>query len=251
LETVRSRSVNHFGLRIGSTCFNAFCMAEAEKGAQMSVSGRAAHAIDPKASDLLMPERRLHPRQPRRRDIEDASFETVARGRMKRAGTRKGSKPYPVFQSRLTDFPNADPFVGPFPRDFATSEPASVLRVEPGERLGVFAGGKSAMSASQPSAGIAFAMMVGAIVLVVFWMAGGHALVLTPTSDLQALTVAPPPTSVAIAEPVDVLVPDPVVTSSVPAEAGPAESGSIIHAKPRPARIERAGSILMIRPEGG
>jgi hypothetical protein len=106
------------------------------------------------------------------------------------------------------------------------------------------------LRASQ-SAGIAFAMMVGAIVLVVFWMAGGHALVLTPTSDLQALTVAPPPTSVAIAEPVDVLVPDPVVTSSVPAEAGPAESGSIIHAKPRPARIERAGSILMIRPEGG
>ncbi|WP_394691707.1 hypothetical protein [Hoeflea sp.] len=216
----------------------------------MSVSDRAAHAIDPKASDLLMPERWMRSRQPRMRDIEDASFETVARGRMQRAGTRKGPQPRPVFQSRLTDFPNADPFVGPFPRDFATSQPTSVPRVEPGERLGVFAGGKSAMSSSQPSAATAFAMMVGAIVLAVFWMAGGHALVLTASSDLQALTAAPPPTSVADVETADVLVPDPVVTSSVLAEAGPTDSGSIIHAKPRPARIERAGSILMIRPEG-
>lgn len=217
----------------------------------MSVSGRAAHAIDPKGSDLLMPERRLRPRQPRMRDIEDANVETVAGGRKQHAGARMGSKPRPVFKSRLTEFPDADPFAGPFPRDFATSGPAPATRAEPGERLGVFAGGKPVMSASQPSARTAFVMMVGAVTLAVFWMAGGHALVLTPSPDLQASTGTPPATSAAVAEPVDLAVPDPVVTSSVPTKAGSADSGSIIHAKPRPARIERAGSILMIRPEGG
>lgn len=217
----------------------------------MSVSDRATHAINPKASDLLMPERRMRPRQPRMRDIEDASFETVARGRMQRAGTRKGPQPRPVFQSRLTDFPNADPFAGPFPRDFAAPQAASALRAEPGERLGVFAGGGSAISANQPSARAAFSLMVGAVVLAVFWMAGGHALVLAPSADLQASSMAPPPASFELSAPRDLVVPDPLVTSSVPDQTAGSDSGSIIHAKPRPARIERAGSILMIRPEGG
>lgn len=217
----------------------------------MSVSGRATHAIDPKGSDLLMPERRLRPRKPRARDIEDASFETVAGGRKPHSGSRMGSKPRPVFKSRLKEFPDADTFAGPFPRDFATSGSARAPRAEPGERLGVFAGGSPAVSAGQPSARTAFAMMVGAVALAVFWMAGGHALVLAPSKDLQASNVTPPPASFAVSEPVDSIVPDPVVTSSVPGEAGKSDSGSIIHAKPRPARIERAGSILMIRPEGG
>lgn len=217
----------------------------------MGVSDRAAYAIEPKASDLLMPERRSRPRQSRVRDIEDASFETVVRGRMKHAASRAGSKPRPVFKSRLTEFPDADPFSGPFPRDFAASEPAPVLRAEPGERLGVFAGGKPPISATQPSARMAFGLMVGAVALAVFWMAGGHAMILSPSQDLQATAVSGSPASAPVAMP-DVLAdPDPVITSSVPAQTGPSESGSIIHAKPRPARIERAGSILMIRPEGG
>jgi hypothetical protein len=75
----------------------------------MGFSDREADAIDPGAADLLMPERRLRPRRPRMRDIEDASFETVVRGRMQQVRARTGSKPRPVFKSRMTDFP-ADPF---------------------------------------------------------------------------------------------------------------------------------------------
>jgi hypothetical protein len=213
----------------------------------MGFSDREADAIDPGAADLLMPERRLRPRQPRMRDIEDASFETVVRGRMQHVRARTGSKPRPVFKSRMTDFPDA----GPFPRDFALSDPAPGLRAEAGKRLGVFAGSKPAMSANRASARVAFAAMVGAAALAVFWMAGGHALLPAPSQEFRATVVAQPAASAAVEMPRGSQAPDPVVTSSVPAETGSSESGSIIHAKPRPARIERAGSILMIRPDDG
>ena len=51
-------------------------------------------------------------------------------------------------------------------------------------------------------------------------------------------------------EPV-VLSPDPVVTSSTPANQSKPAAQGYSAPLPRPARIERAGSILMIRPAGG
>lgn len=190
----------------------------------MSVSERTAKAFEPGAGDLLMPERRLQRRQPRMRDIEDASFEIV--------GGRAA----------------AHPDAGPFPRDFAVDEPFAVSREAAGERLGVFAGtAPFPVERRQGTARLGFGVMVAAAALAVFWMAGGHALLLAPDTEIRvSATVSPSPVSTP--SPLSVAEPDPVTTASVPPKADESANGSIIHAKPRPARIERAGSILMIRP---
>lgn len=212
----------------------------------MGVSERTARAFEPRAGDLLMPERRLQRRQPRMRDIEDASFEIVGRRGSVHPDARTGSKPRGVFKSRLDDHPDA----GPFPRDFAVDDSLSVSRSAAGERLGVFAGtgGPSPVARRQGTARLGFAVMVGTAALAVFWMAGGHALLLTPDTPVRTSATVPPlPESTAV--PPAVAEPDPVITSSVPEKPLESGDGSIIHAKPHPARIERAGSILMIRPK--
>ncbi|MEQ8308974.1 MAG: hypothetical protein RIA09_20780 [Hoeflea sp.] len=210
----------------------------------MSVSERTAKAFEPGAGDLLMPERRLQRRQPRMRDIEDASFEIVGGRAAAHPDARIRSKPRGVFKSRLDAHPDA----GPFPRDFAVDEPFAVSREAAGERLGVFAGtAPFPVERRQGTARLGFGVMVGAAALAVFWMAGGHALLLAPDTEIRvSATVSSSPVSTP--SPLSVAEPDPVTTASVPSKADESANGSIIHAKPRPARIERAGSILMIRP---
>jgi hypothetical protein len=224
--------------------FQCFPLAEAEKGAQMSGSERTAMAFEPKAGDLLMPERRLQRRQPRMRDIEDASFEIVGGG-THHPDARIRAKSHGVFKSRI----DARPDAGPFPRDFAVDEPFAVSREAARERLGIFRGtGALPVSRRQGTARLGFAVMVGTAALAVFWMAGGHALLLAPDTDIRTSSSATVLPSDAPA-PAIATEPDPVTTSSVPSKPLKSGNSSIIHAKPRPARIERAGSILMIRPQ--
>lgn len=240
----------------------------------MGVSGRTTYAIEPKNSDLLVPDHRRGRGPARSRDIEDASFEILGSARdtpfMARSQPHSKPRSRQVFKSRLTQSQPG----GPFPRDFASPDPAPIImRPEPGERLGVFAGGSSRASREStglPAAGAAFALTVCAIAAAAFWMAGGHSLVIAPSGQLQASRQAP-----GLVAPVggqaetgqsaasidgvrsddELMTPDPIVTASTPAHA-PIEasspsvsSESFVDLKPRPARIERAGSILMIRPQ--
>jgi hypothetical protein len=223
-------------------------MAEAEKEPPMGVSDRSTHAIEPKAGDLLMPERRLKAHRPRMRDVEDARFETLGGNRVKPVHIGSGPNSRPVFKSRLAAFP-AD---GPYPRDFAPAEHTGPSGSAVGERLGVFGGGAvERHSAHHAPAATAFALGVCAIAAAAFWMAGGHALVVTPPTELQASVPGVPALAEASASIETGLDPDPVITSSIPSAQATSGASSIVHPKPRPARIERAGSILMIRPDGG
>lgn len=236
----------------------------------MGVSGRTTYAIEPKNSDLLIPDHRAGRGPVRARDIEDASFEILGSARDTAFTAHSQPHTRQVFKSRLTQ---SEPG-GPFPRDFASPDPAPIImRPEPGERLDVFGSGSSRVSSAAtglPSAGAAFALTVCAIAAAAFWMAGGYSLVIAPSGELQASgqtpgSIAPvhnqaetgqSVTSVAAAQSDDVLMtPDPIVTASTPADtpfsasSSAASSGSFVDLKPRPARIERAGSILMIRPQ--
>ena len=94
----------------------------------------------------------------------------------------------------------------------------------------------------------AFALAISAVVAVaVFWMAGGHALVMKLENEPQTLRVNAPVVSIKDRA---VLMPDPVVTSSFPVKKTKTTANGFTAPVPRPARIERAGSILMIRPAG-
>lgn len=205
----------------------------------MGVSNRATHAIEPGTADLLMPERSRRPLANRARDVEDACFEAVAAPRDVFSPRKRASASSNVFKSRITQ-PEAD---GPVPRDFAAKTMAQ------GERLNVFGGDKKVFGTRRStSPGLMFAFVLSAIAAVMaFWLAGGHAPV-APSEQQQQSQGAGAPV-VAIENPVAV-EPDPVVTSSVPAETPRRSAESYTAPLPRPARIERAGSILMIRPAG-
>jgi len=204
----------------------------------MGVSSRATHAIDPGAGDLMIPRRTRKQHPNRVRDVEDACFEAVSMPRdvfstRSRAGTA-GS----IFKTRIIQ-PQAD---GPVPRDFVAKAMAQ------GERLDVFAAGNGASAArGMISAKMAFAVVVSALAAVLaFWAAGGHALAPSvgerPSSPVRAPLAQ-------VTNPAAVL-PDPVVTSSIPVENAKPSANGFTAPLPRPARIERAGSILMIRPAG-
>ncbi|MCY0148699.1 hypothetical protein OEG84_13570 [Hoeflea sp. G2-23] len=226
---------------------------KAEMGAAMGFSGRATQAIDPESSDLLMPDRAHKMRPARVRDVEDASFETLGRPRQVQTeptATRDSKRTY---KPRITDFPS----YGPVPRDFAAPERApdslSTVRVGANDRLGVFAGGRASVAGSKvgrPKAGVVFTLTVGIIAVAALWMAGGHALLLEPAAPVQALTVTAPVAPPPLVSRATLLKHDPVITSSIAVLPSKPTETSIIHPKPRPARIERAGSILMIRPAG-
>ncbi|MDF1608051.1 hypothetical protein PZ897_07685 [Hoeflea sp. YIM 152468] len=121
------------------------------------------------------------------------------------------------------------------------------------ERLGVFGGdaaagvaGRSRSSVSLP----ALTLAVFAVTAAAVWMAGGAASVSPPRASPQVS-----PASLSAAATVAVtdraaLVPDPMVTASIAARPTEAVQEGFTTAAPRPARIERAGSILMIRPAG-
>ncbi|WP_156174621.1 hypothetical protein [Hoeflea sp. IMCC20628] len=96
-----------------------------------------------------------------------------------------------------------------------------------------------------------FMLTLCAATAAIFWMAGGHALVQQRVASMPGVTA--PATAVSVRSINDraTLLPDPVVTSAVAdKKTGPASAG-FTAPKARPARIERAGSILMIRPNGG
>lgn len=170
-----------------------------------------------------------------RRDVEDACFEPISAPRdvfsnRPRVGTASG-----VFKSRIT-LPEAE---GPIPRDFA-SGPA--VR---SERLGVFAGSRTAYaSAGLMSPRVALAVCAIAAVAA-FWMAGGHALVRSSGNEQPVPKINAPVASITGRA---VLSPDPVVTASIPVSTAKPAAAGFTAPMPRPARIERAGSILMIRP---
>jgi len=205
----------------------------------MGVSNRATRAIEPGVGDLLTPERNRKLHAARIRDVEDACFEAVSAPRdvfSKRPRTGVDSS---VFKSRIAH-PQAD---GPIPRDFAGKTMAQ------GERLGVFAGRQSAIATGGLRSPVsAFALAISAVVAVaVFWMAGGHALMMKLENEPQTLRVNAPLVSITDRA---VLTPDPVVTSSIPVKKAKTTANGFTAPVPRPARIERAGSILMIRPAG-
>ena len=98
------------------------------------------------------------------------------------------------------------------------------------------------------SMAMVFAVMVSALGgVLAFWAAGGHALLQTDSVSQKPSRVSAP--LAQMASPVEAL-PDPVVTSSVPVNKPNASDAGFTAPLPRPARIERAGSILMIRPAG-
>lgn len=80
-----------------------------------------------------------------------------------------------------------------------------------------------------------------------FWMAGGHALVRWSGNEQPASKVRPPIASITGRA---ALAPDPVITASIPVKTAKPAVAGYAAPMPRPARIERAGSILMIRPAG-
>jgi hypothetical protein len=214
-----------------------------KRGASWAFQTAPAHAIRPEAADLLMPER-LRPGQPRMRDIEDASFETVSRTDAA-SRPRKGSKGG-VFKSRMTDSRcRRWPVSARFCIRASSGSGRAARRVRRQQA--------PAMSATRPSARIAFAVQWSVRswpgrVLDGRWSCTGR-----PPGGGEPLAL-----TVARTQPIDALnargVLSPRSGGHVFCSGGEpvhAESGSIIHALPRPARIERAGSILMIRPEGG
>ena len=207
----------------------------------MGVSSRATHAIEPRAGDLLMPERIRRASATRMRDVEDACFETVGDPRDVFSTRPSATDSGGVFKSRLTQ----SAAHGSFPRDYPHSDFGSRISTEQGERLGVFnAAGKPRVSVAAP----AFVMTLCAAIAAAFWFAGGHALVLQPDARMQASAASAPEMSIKSKA---TLLPDPVVTSSIPEKKTGSAKDGYTAPVPRPARIERAGSILMIRPGGG
>lgn len=232
-----SPSVNHFHLRFGKGCFNAFCRAGVEKGCLMGVSSRATHAIEPGAGDLLMPDRNRRLDGAPRRDVEDACFEPVSAPRDVFSNKPRGGAAGGVFKSRITQ-PEAD---GPIPRDFASGPTAR------SERLGVFAASRTAVASGglmSPRVALAVCAIAAAAA---FWMVGGHALVRSSGTEQPVSKISPPVASITGRA---ALSPDPVVTASIPVETARPAAAGFTAPMPRPARIERAGSILMIRPAG-
>lgn len=207
----------------------------------MGVSNRATHPLRPEAGDLLMPERRTGLNPVRRRDAEDACFETVSAPRDVFASRPAARIDGGVFKSRMT-MPTAED--GPIPRDFAGRSSGA------GERLGVFSGNPGTSEASRlMSPLMTLAVVVCAVMaMAVFWMAGGHALVGQPGAGEPSARAGAGP---AVMRDRVVLSPDPVVTSSTPSTQRKPAAQGYSAPLPRPARIERAGSILMIRPAGG
>ena len=201
----------------------------------MGVSNRMNKVIEPHAGDLLLPDRgrRFYPA--RSRDAEDASFETVSAARDVFSERRPGAThAASVFKTRIVQ-PDGD---GPVPRDFAGSATSS------GGRLDVFAA--AAWAPGRSIRKLVFPVTLCAVTAVsVFWMAGGHALV----AGSQVLPSAATPAATSLATRASLLPPQPSVQPEVNAAIDQSGDGNGFAAPtPRPARIERAGSILMIRP---
>lgn len=193
-----------------------------------------------------MPVRNLRPHATHMRDVEDARFEAVAVPCDVFSTRPEGHASSDVFKSRISN-PQAD---GPIPRDFAGTDRALRRPTAPSGRLGVFAGPRSAFSAYGLRSALAastIALAVCAVAGASAWMTGGLAFKEQSADLMQVTSAAAPLISITDRA---ALSPDPVVTSSVPDRKAKAVTGGFTSPTPRPARIERAGSILMIRPAG-
>lgn len=242
-------SVNHFRLRIANGCFNGLCLTGAKTRWQMGVSGRAAHAIEPGNGDLLMPDRNHRSHGSRLRDVEDASFETIGGPRESFSTGSFAAARSNVFKSSLTRSPEH----GPFPPDFARSDQTSWQDELPYGRLGVFSDNPSTTYFS----GIGSTLAISALVLIMcgfaaiaLWNSSRHASAPLPELRAQFPVSAPhavKPLPMSVQRP---LPAEPLTTSSIPAAKTAAAGSGFTTPAPRPARIERAGSILMIRPSG-
>ncbi|WP_152599480.1 hypothetical protein [Hoeflea sp. BAL378] len=156
------------------------------------------------------------------------------------------ARPDGVAGSRVARPPAQDAF----PPDFATASPKLHQVVDRTGRLGVFAAGPAASRSSLAlTASLLVAGLCG-LAAAIAWLSASPA----PRPEARA-PIAIPQTPVAAAPTPSAPAPaaDPVTTSSIPAakaapaKAAPAKAG-FTAPLPRPARIERAGSILMIRP---
>lgn len=196
----------------------------------MSRSRDQLRMIDPGLGDVLRPQTpaAATARAGHTRDVEDAEFEIVAAAPANRrplpaATAIPAAKPRPVFE----------PMPG---RDSG--------------RLGVFeAAVQAAEAATAPRFQLATAGYLGGVVavaLVAFWMAGGHSLFIgakVPSSAKAAsisTDFAPVQSKAVHRQP-----------PTEPDVARGSDMVEVIRAAPRPPRIERAGSILMIRGGGG
>lgn len=217
----------------------------------MGVSSRATRVIEPASADLLMPDRIRRASAPRMRDVEDACFETLGNPRDVFAPKTRGTDHGGVFKSRIGQLPSH----GPFPRDYATPDQAAGISAEPRERLGVFAKNAQGFAAHTPGlspAACGFVLALCAATAAAFWMAGGHVRVAGRPATMTQ--VSAPPAAAMPAPPVGVKAtpsPDPMTTSSITKEKTDSGNAGYWAPMPPPARIERAGSILMIRPGGG
>ncbi|MBC7283736.1 hypothetical protein [Hoeflea sp.] len=215
----------------------------------MGASSREAHAIEPASGDLLMPDRIRRPRALRPRDVEDACFETIGAPGGSLSDRPSADETSGVFKSRLTRSPEH----GPFPSDFACSDRISRQDAGRNGRLGVFGGEGTPLSSrgSRPSlAASALVLVMCGIAAAAFWISGD----LAPASPSEARAQAPisatPAASAASNSVQAPPTPDPEVPSSVADGKAASAKSSYTTPAPRPARIERAGSILMIRPGG-
>ncbi len=193
-------------------------------------------------AELLMPDAvpRARRTSARPRDVTDAEFEVIA------AKPAAGSEP-----NAATTQPDRGPGWGP---PNVTSQCPTDRVISEGGRLTLFSrrtgpgSGGSAMPVARP----VFVTGVALLALASFWMAGGHTVFTGPTGlpapTLPAAAVrasdGPPEAAVPIGTALEIQPRAPQTTALTPVV-------EIIRAAPRPARIERAGSILMIRPDGG
>ena len=210
----------------------------------MGPSSRAAQVIEPGNGDLLMPDRRRVERPARAGDVEDACFETVS----------PPSGEFPAHSFAAVN--EGDSGVrsaraaaqAPFPAGFSNPAPIPEQAGGWNGRLDVF----SARPAAPVAGGSRFAATASVLVAglcglaaAMVWLSASPA----PQPEARApAAIFRAPVASAPMAPRPAAVPDPVTTSSVPAKlSDPAKSG-FSAPLPKPARIERAGSILMIRP---
>lgn len=212
----------------------------------MGVSNRVPHAIEPAAGDLLMPERIRRPRNARSRDVEDASFETLGNPHDLFAG--RDAQPHGVFKSQIVP----PPAEGPVPRAYSPSDQAVWPVSETSGRLGVF-GSRGGSAAHM----YGFAIAVPMVVMMLGAMAVVELLIGSEMPAPRSASIPQSPAAIVVSSDVadvgtDIAAdPDPVVTSSIPETDAQSDGPGYATPAPRPARIERAGSILMIRPSGG
>ncbi|WP_139112562.1 hypothetical protein [Hoeflea olei] len=213
----------------------------------MGASSRAAGTIEPANADLLIPDRPGSGAADRKRDIEDARFEPVApAGTGGRSFSADGAGGFKAGFARRTR-------AAPPDADLSLHAPDAGPGTIRGERLGGFAAMPPARSASGPKAlrGLALAALgLCAFAAAAVWAtAGPDGRAPVEASRAIAGASGPPQVSTEQASSMPQVSSDPLTTASLPHVDRKPSAPGFSAPLPRPARIERAGSILMIRPQ--